>query len=211
MRLPLGWQFQGQFPRLRPLKPVISRYSAAARWARFTVPIRHHSTAERVPLTQPLKHSGPRRLAPLFAGMRNGLPGGSETVLVVEDEASVRNPLRRMLSRQGYTVLEARDGAAALRILDQTSGQVDLVMTDLMMPGMTGRQLIPELRARLKDIKIIVMSGYDAKVAMQGGRLPAGAAFLEKPFTVQGLLQTVRLALDAKPAQASPQKGPEGG
>lgn len=130
---------------------------------------------------------------------------------MVEDEASVRNSLRRILSRQGYTVLEARHGAAALQILDQTSRPVDLVMTDLMMPEMTGRQLIPELRARLKDIKIIVMSGYDEKVAMQGGTLPAGAAFLEKPFTLEGVLQTVRAALDGRPAKARPGKGREGG
>jgi two-component system, cell cycle sensor histidine kinase and response regulator CckA len=121
----------------------------------------------------------------------------------VEDEASVRSSLGRILSRQGYTVLEARHGGDALQILDQTSGPVDLVMTDLMMPEMTGRQLIPQLRARSKDIKIIVMSGYDEKVATQGGALPAGTTFLEKPFTVEGLLQTVRATLDGKPPKAT--------
>jgi two-component system cell cycle sensor histidine kinase/response regulator CckA len=129
----------------------------------------------------------------------------------VEDEAAVCSSLRRILSRQGYTVLEARNGASALQILDQASGPVDLVMTDLMMPEMTGLQLIPELRARLKDIKIIVMSGYDEKFAMQGESLPAGAGFLEKPFTVEGVLQTVRAALDGKPPKARQQKGQGGG
>jgi two-component system, cell cycle sensor histidine kinase and response regulator CckA len=130
--------------------------------------------------------------------------------LVIEDEASIRNSLRRILSREGYTLLEARDGADALQILDQTSRTVDLVMTDFMMPQMTGLELIPELQARLKDTMIIVMSGYDEKVAMKGKTLPAGVAFLEKPFTVEGVLQTVRGALDGKPARGR-QKGKEGG
>jgi two-component system cell cycle sensor histidine kinase/response regulator CckA len=108
-------------------------------------------------------------------------------------------------------VLEAKDGADALQILDQTSRPVDLVMTDLMMPQMTGLELIPELQTRLKHIQIIVMSGCDEKVATQGETLPAGVAFLEKPFTVEGVLQTVRAALDATPAKPRPRKEQEGG
>jgi PAS domain S-box-containing protein len=140
-------------------------------------------------------------LAPAVERTGDGLPGGNETILVVEDEALVRSSLRRILSRQGYTVLEARHGADALQILDQAPRPIDLVMTDLMMPEMTGRELIPELRARLKDLKIIVMSGYDEQAARGGEPLPAGTGFIEKPFTVKGMLQAVRAALDSKTDQ----------
>jgi DNA-binding response OmpR family regulator len=124
---------------------------------------------------------------------------------VVEDEASIRTSLRRILSRQGYTVLEARHGADALQILDRTSQAVHLVMTDLTMPQMSGLELIANLRARLKELRIIVMSGFDEKAATRGKALLAGVAFVEKPFTVEGVLQTVRAALDAAPAQPRPQ------
>jgi PAS domain S-box-containing protein len=146
-------------------------------------------------------HDMSPRVAPAVERANDGLPGGNETILVVEDEALVRSSLRRILSRQGYTVLEARHGADALQILDRTPRPVDLVMTDLMMPEMTGRELIPELRARLKNLKIIVMSGYDEKAAMGGESLPAGTGFIEKPFTVKGMLQAVRRALDGKAEQ----------
>ena len=131
------------------------------------------------------------------------LPGGSETILVVEDEASVRNSIRRILTRQGYTVLEARHGADALQVIDETKGPIDLVMTDLMMPEMSGRELIPELQALSRPPKVVVMSGYDGPAVMRGDSLPPGTGFLEKPFTVEGLLQTVRAALDAKPVTAN--------
>ena len=85
-------------------------------------------------------------------------PGGSETILLVEDDASVRNPIKRILSRQGYTVLEARHGADALQVLGDATRTVDLVMTDLMMPGMGGLELIPELLALSRPPRIVVMS-----------------------------------------------------
>jgi len=127
------------------------------------------------------------------------LPGGSETILVVEDEASLRNSIKRILTRQGYTVLEARHGTEALQVIDETKGPIDLVMTDLMMPEMSGRELIPELQALSRPPRVVVMSGYDGQTVMRRDSLPAGTGFLEKPFTVEGLLQTVRAALDAKP------------
>ena len=130
----------------------------------------------------------------------NRLPGGTETILVVEDEASVRNSIKRILIRQGYTVLEARHGAHALQVIDEAEHAIDLVITDLMMPEMSGRELIPELRALSKPLRVVVMSGYDGQAVMRGDSLPPGTGFLEKPFTVEGLLQTVRAALDAKPA-----------
>jgi two-component system cell cycle sensor histidine kinase/response regulator CckA len=125
------------------------------------------------------------------------LPTGTETVLVVEDETAVRNSIRRILTRQGYMVLEARHGTDALRVFDAAQRRVDLVVTDLMMPEMGGRQLMAELGARPAAPRILVISGYDEQVTLKGERLPAGTRFLEKPFTVPGLLQSVRAALDA--------------
>jgi two-component system, cell cycle sensor histidine kinase and response regulator CckA len=133
----------------------------------------------------------------------NQLPGGSETILVVEDEASVRSSIKRILSRQGYTVLEARDGADALQVIAETKRPIDLVMTDLMMPQMGGRELIPKLQTLSKPPRVLVMSGHDEQAAMRGDSFPPGTVFLEKPFTVEELLQTVRAALDAEPGTAA--------
>jgi PAS domain S-box-containing protein len=130
------------------------------------------------------------------------LPTGSETVLVVEDEATVRTSIRRILTRQGYTVLEARHGADALRVLDAATSRVDLVLTDLMMPEMGGRQLISELWARSTERRVLVVSGYDEHASLRSEPLPVGTHFLEKPFTVDGLLRSVRAALDTGPERA---------
>ena len=124
------------------------------------------------------------------------LPGGSETILVVEDEASLLNSIKRILIRHGYTVLEARHGADALQVIAETKRPIDLVMTDLMMPGMSGRELIPELQALSRPPRVLVMSGERAVVRRDS--LPPGTGFLNKPFTMEELLQTVRAVLDAK-------------
>lgn len=129
----------------------------------------------------------------------NRLPGGSESILVVEDETSVRGSIKRILSRQGSTVLEARHGADALRVIGETQRPIDLVMTDLMMPQMDGRELIAQLQTLPRLPRVVVMSGHNEQAAMRGERVPPGTGFLEKPFTVEELLQTVRAALDAKP------------
>jgi PAS domain S-box-containing protein len=123
--------------------------------------------------------------------------GGGETVLVVEDEATVQNAIRRILTRQGYTVLEARHGADALRVFDEAARPIDLVLTDLVMPEMNGRELVARLQARPNPPKVLVISGYDEQAALKGEPLPLGTEFLAKPFTLDGLLRSVRLALDA--------------
>jgi len=128
------------------------------------------------------------------------LPGGSETVLVVEDEPAVRNSVRRILARQGYSVLEANNGAEAIRILLAREQSIDLVLTDLMMPEMTGRELIAWLRSHPGAPRILAMSGYDEQSAMRGEPLPEGAPFLAKPFTVDGLLRAIRAALGLEPS-----------
>jgi two-component system cell cycle sensor histidine kinase/response regulator CckA len=124
------------------------------------------------------------------------LPRGHETLLLVEDEASVRSSARRLLERHGYTVIEARHGAEALRIMEEAGRQVDLVLTDLVMPEMGGREMVERLRARHPGIKVLFMSGYSERAVAQGGVMPPGTGFMEKPFTVEQLTRRTREILD---------------
>jgi PAS domain S-box-containing protein len=146
----------------------------------FTVFLPAHAGEPEAACTRPARH----------------LPRGTETVLIVEDEETVRSSMRRILELHGYTVLEASHGAAALQLLAGRAERPDLVMTDLIMPVMGGRELIAELRSRGLASKIVVISGYDEEAALRGEPLPTGAGYLEKPFTLEGLLQTVRSAID---------------
>jgi two-component system, cell cycle sensor histidine kinase and response regulator CckA len=120
---------------------------------------------------------------------------GTETILVVEDEPAVRRALQRILTRHGYKVLEAQNGAEALQVLAHASGPIDLVLTDLVMPEMGGRELIATLYAGAEPPKILAMSGYESQAQVQGEPLPGGTPFVPKPFTVDGVLEAVRAAL----------------
>ena len=127
---------------------------------------------------------------------RRRLPGGTETLLLVEDEAAVRSSARRLLERQGYTVLEARHGADALRIVEESGRQIDLVVTDLVMPEMGGRELAERLRTHRPRLKVLFMSGYTEKAIAAGGVMPPNTGFVEKPFTVEQLMRRLREILD---------------
>jgi len=140
-------------------------------------------------------HTGPALAAPDRSD-RRALPGGHETLLLVEDEAAIRSSARRLLERHGYTVIEARHGADALRIMEEGGRQVDLVLTDLMMPEMGGREMVERLRARHPGIKVLFMSGYSERAVAQEGVMPPGTGFMEKPFTVEQLTRRTREILD---------------
>jgi two-component system cell cycle sensor histidine kinase/response regulator CckA len=127
---------------------------------------------------------------------RRRLPGGTETLLLVEDEAAVRSSARRLLERQGYSVLEARHGADALRIVEESGRPIDLVVTDLVMPEMGGKELAERLRAHRPGLKVLFMSGYTEKVIAAGGIMPPNTGFVEKPFTVEQLMRRLREILD---------------
>ena len=142
------------------------------------------------------RHAGPA-LAAEGQVDRRGLPGGTETLLVVEDEAAVRSSARRLLESHGYTVIEARHGADALRSLEEGDRQIDLVLTDLVMPEMGGRELVERLRTRHPAMKVLFMSGYSERAVNTGGAMPPGTGFLEKPFTVEQLTRRTREMLDA--------------
>jgi two-component system cell cycle sensor histidine kinase/response regulator CckA len=123
---------------------------------------------------------------------------GTETLLLVEDEAAVRSSVRRLLEWHGYTVLEARNGADALRVYEENENGIDLVLTDVIMPEMGGHELIERLRARRPNLRVLFMSGYAEGAFARNGSMPPGTGFVEKPFTVETLMRRLREVLDAK-------------
>ncbi len=126
------------------------------------------------------------------------MPGGKETVLVVEDDSAVRAVLKRSLSRLGYRVLSASDGNEALAVWRGHRNEIDLVLTDMVMPGgMNGIELGEKLLDENPKIKVVYMSGYSAEVASKDFPLEDGVNFLHKPFQPVKLAQTVRGMLDA--------------
>jgi signal transduction histidine kinase/ActR/RegA family two-component response regulator len=129
------------------------------------------------------------------------MPSGTENVLLVEDEDSVRAFTAAVLKRYGYHVLEASAPAEALLLADCVSGSIHLVLTDVIMPGMTGPAMADRLRLRHPEAAIVFMSGYPEHVVREG-ILDAKAPFLEKPFTSTALLKLVREKLDERNAIA---------
>jgi CheY-like chemotaxis protein len=122
---------------------------------------------------------------------------GSETVLLVEDDDSVRALTRRVLHRQGYQVLEARNGVEALRIAEPPGRVIDLVISDVVMPELGGRQLAERLRTIRPEVPVLLMSGYTDDAIVRLGIEESGEAFLPKPFTNEALARKVRAMLDA--------------
>jgi PAS domain S-box-containing protein len=138
---------------------------------------------------------------PAAAAQSVSLPRGSETVLLVEDEEIVRAVARRVLEQAGYTVLEADTGEAALQRLAGHTGSVDLVVSDVVMPQMSGRELVEELKAAWPNVRPLLMSGYTDDAIVRHGILSAETAFIQKPFTALDLARKVRETLDAPHAQ----------
>jgi len=121
---------------------------------------------------------------------------GTETVLLVEDAAAVRAVTHQALARQGYTVLDAPNGAEALRIAASHAGPIHLLLTDVVMPGISGRQLADQLAKLRPETKVLYTSGYTDDAVVRHGVLEAGIAYLQKPFTVDGLARKVREILE---------------
>jgi PAS domain S-box-containing protein len=129
-------------------------------------------------------------------GVTEGLPRGSETILVVEDEEVVRKLTVRILQEQGYRVLEGGQGIDALLIDGEYEGQIHLLVTDVVMPKLSGRELAERLSSIRPGIKVLYMSGYTDNVIAHHGILDKGMNFVQKPFTVEGLARKVREVLD---------------
>lgn len=121
---------------------------------------------------------------------------GSETILVVEDEASVRTLAVRILKDHGYHVLEAANGSEALQIAKEYAGKLHMIVTDVIMPGMSGKMMIAQLEAEQPNVKVLYISGYTDNSIVHHGILDSNVAFLQKPFSIEGLVRKVREVLD---------------
>jgi two-component system, cell cycle sensor histidine kinase and response regulator CckA len=123
---------------------------------------------------------------------------GNETILLAEDESSLRTLTRNTLEACGYKVLEAKDGIEALEVSDRFSGPIDLLLTDMVMPGMGGRALAQELVRRRPEVRFAYMSGYTGQAVGSQGPVDPGSVFLLKPFTRELLTRKIREALDRR-------------
>jgi CheY-like chemotaxis protein len=128
---------------------------------------------------------------------RAGVSGQADgqTILVVEDDATIRANVGRCLQHLGYRALEAGSGEAALAMCNQNHGEIDLVMTDLVMPGLGGHELAAQLRSHFPEMRILFTSGYTEDSAVRRGLMELGNTFLEKPYTVAALSNAVQEAL----------------
>jgi two-component system cell cycle sensor histidine kinase/response regulator CckA len=120
---------------------------------------------------------------------------GQSVILVVDDDAAVRQVTARVLERQGYRVLQAGEGAEALRVARELSGPLDLLLTDVVMPGMNGRELGEQLAALRPETRLLYMSAYtEDEVVLRGIRV-SEVGFVYKPFSLEGLEAAVKRAL----------------
>jgi CheY-like chemotaxis protein len=116
--------------------------------------------------------------------------------LLVEDEDLVRRLSRQILEESGYTVIEARNGLNALEISEKEDSKFDLLITDVVMPQMGGRELAEKLRSKLPDIKILFTSGYTDDAVVRHGVIEADTNFIQKPFSPENLAEKIREILD---------------
>jgi two-component system cell cycle sensor histidine kinase/response regulator CckA len=141
---------------------------------------RDQSASEDVPVTKAAERS----------------PHGCETLLLVEDEVPVRQSARQFLTRSGYTVLEARDGEDALRASREYGGPIDLMITDVVMPKMSGPRLAEQLAAERPTMKVLFVSGYAETTVLRHGKIDVTTRFLQKPFSLRILAGKIREVLD---------------
>ncbi|MFL5495294.1 MAG: PAS domain S-box protein [Gemmatimonadales bacterium] len=143
-----------------------------------------------------LPASAPATEPPPAESGGTAVPGTTETVLLVEDEDLVRQLTREILLRNGFRVLEAADGAEALRLVRQYDGQIDLMVTDVVMPRMSGNELVGHARPLRPDMRVLYVSGYSEEAIARHGQLTEGVELLSKPFTPGVLTAKIRQILD---------------
>ena len=127
------------------------------------------------------------------------LRAGAETVLLAEDELGVRKLVREVLEQAGHKVLEAASGPAALRAAEGYKGVIQLLLTDVVMPEMSGPELASKLTTVRPDLKVLYMSGYTEETMLQHGMMPSGIPLLQKPFSKDDLLKRVRDGMGSNP------------
>jgi CheY-like chemotaxis protein len=141
----------------------------------------------------------PRVNAPLSSAVQEAhepIPDGNETILLVEDEHSVRALMREALEQRGYTVLEAVEPADALQMIENGDGLIQLLLTDLVMPGIDGRKLAEKAVAIYPDLRVLYVSGFTNDRAITAGLLGPTVGYLQKPFNADTLTRKVRQLLD---------------
>ena len=158
------------------------------------------------PLKESPEERDAREAAEAEAGkvrrLKHGEHTGRETILLVDDEKALRKLGKRILSEAGYRVLEASDGAMALRVAAEEVGEIDLVLTDVEMPTLGGRGMVDELHELSPGIRVLFMSGYTDNEILRRGIRPSETDFLQKPFTADSLRAAVRTVL-SKPSTAA--------
>ncbi len=120
-----------------------------------------------------------------------------KTILVVEDEEMTRNLVIEILTDQDYKILEAASGEAALNLSDTFDGEIDLLLTDVIMPKMNGKELFSQLTMSRPALKVLYMSGYTDNMIAHYGIMEKGIPFMHKPFSIQKLASKVKEALDS--------------
>lgn len=149
--------------------------------------------------------TGKRRKSEVHERKLEAAATGFETILLVEDEDAVRRASAEFLTLHGYTVLEAKDGLDALAVAKDYGSTIHIVVTDVVMPNLSGGQLAKELKSRRPEAKVLFVSGYAGKIVMEQKAVKVGTNFLQKPFTLKQLSAKIREALgqSGPPPQAS--------
>jgi CheY-like chemotaxis protein len=142
-------------------------------------------------------------VAPSIAAPSPAVAQGAEVILLVEDDAPVRVATTRMLERAGYTVIPAINGREALGIHHERGSEINLIVTDMIMPEMNGRELVARVRKRDPNAAVLVMSGYTEQTSRSENFLDSGTLFIQKPFTPEGLTTKVRSAINTTTEVAS--------
>src|SRR5207237_3483258 len=127
-----------------------------------------------------------------------GGASGSETILLVEDEGAVRDLTRRCLESTGYRVISAENAEEAIELAAEHAARIDLLLTDVVMPGASGPELSRRLLERRPDVRVLYVSGYTDSAMASEGILDSGVSFLQKPFTPEALARKVRDVLDGR-------------
>jgi len=159
----------------------INVYSEPGVGTTFTIYLPRHSGSPSVQLNE---------------GINSPTPVGHETILLVEDEQAILNIASVILSKQGYTVLQANSPAEAIRLAKENSGKINLLITDVIMPGMNGKDLANTIESIYPHVRCLFMSGYTADAISQHGVLEEGVSFIQKPFSLSELAVKVRQVLD---------------
>ena len=142
----------------------------------------------------------PRHLPARKPCQAREIEGGTETILIVEDDQDVRNMLTKILESQGYTTIEAIDGDDAIRLYNERKGKVDLTILDVVMPGKNGKEVFDELTRIDPSVKALFVSGYTGDIVIDKGIRKEKVDFLQKPLSVPALLTKVREVLDRQGA-----------